>query len=330
MLARMVRTGDLAHTLTNDGWRIAAHVFEPQGPKRRRPVVLCHGLAANHLAFDVHADVSLARHLARRGYLALAIDLRGHGHSEHPTRAGARRFGWSFDDYLERDVPAAIAMAKQMSGASEVHWIGHSMGGILGYVHIAHNRDLASMTAVGSSLDYSASDSGFHALAPLRALLDRIPHVPVGLLAKASGALVGRASTPYEKFNVWATNTDLAHWRRIATRGFHRVSSPVMAQLASAMQPGGLRSRDGSRSYVVALGDATTPVLALAGDRDPQCPPDAARRTLEAVGSKDKKLVVFGPNEGHGDHYGHFDLLIGRRAKEEVFPHIDGFLDDHD
>ena len=120
----------IANALTEDGWRIALHVYEPSGGKaRRHPVVLCHGLAANHMAFDAHADTSLARHLASRGYVAIAVDLRGHGHSERPTRDGERRFGWSFDEYLQFDVPAAIAYAKRTSGASTVHWIGHSMAG---------------------------------------------------------------------------------------------------------------------------------------------------------------------------------------------------------
>jgi hypothetical protein len=33
---------------------------------------------------------------------------------------------------------------------------------------------------------------------------------------------------------------------------------------------------------------------------------------------------------GHGDHYGHFDLLMGRRAVEEVFPTIDAWLAEAD
>jgi hypothetical protein len=39
---------------------------------------------------------------------------------------------------------------------------------------------------------------------------------------------------------------------------------------------------------------------------------------------------VFGPEHGHADHYGHFDLLVGRNAVREVFPHIDRWLDEHD
>jgi pimeloyl-ACP methyl ester carboxylesterase len=309
-------------TLTDDGWRLALQVYEPAaGRARRHPVVLCHGLASSHLAFDVDPATSLARHLASRGYLAFALDLRGHGDSERPTRRGARRFGWAFDDYLVHDVPAAIEHAKRAAGGPTVHWVGHSMGGLLGYAHLARggSRDLCSMTAIGSSLDYSGAKSGFHRLLPLRPVLERVPFVPIGLLGRAMAALVGRVETPFQRFNVWPSNVDLAHWKRISGRGFHPVSAPVMAQLASAMQPGGLRSRDGSVAYLEGLARATAPVLAIAGDRDAQCPPDAAERTLAAVGSARRELRVFGPEHG--------DLVIGRRAKTEVFPVIDAWLD---
>jgi polyhydroxyalkanoate synthase len=178
------RSGDPAHVLTEDGWRIAIHRYAPSGPViRKHPIVLCHGLAANHLTFDVHPEVSLARHLALRGYLTLAVDLRGGGHSERPSLVGERRFGWAFDDYLLYDVPAAMAYAKQITGAAAVHWVGHSMGGILGYAHLARggSADVRSMTVIGASLDYSESPSRFHSLVAFRALLDRVPVVPVGL-----------------------------------------------------------------------------------------------------------------------------------------------------
>jgi pimeloyl-ACP methyl ester carboxylesterase len=206
------------------------------------------------------------------------------------------------------------------------------MGGLLAYAHLARGRseDVRSVITVGSSLDYSASRSGFHALLPFGFLLERLPHVPVGLLARAAGALVGRVVTPYERFNVWPSNTAPEVWKRISEHGFHAVSPPVMAQLASALRAGGLRSRDGGTAYFAGLAQATAPVLGLVGDRDAQCPPDAARRTLDAVGSARRELLVFGPAQGHADHYGHFDVLVGRRAREEVFPHIDRWLDEHD
>jgi hypothetical protein len=150
------------------------------------------------------------------------------------------------------------------------------------------------------------------------------------LLSRVSSHLVGRIETRFERFNVWPSNTDPELWRRIARRGFHPVSPPVMAQLSTAMTRGGLRSVDGSVAYIEGLAAATSPVLSLAGTRDPQCPPEAARGTLEAVGSARRELRVFGREHGHADEYGHFDLLMGRRAEREVYPHIERWLDESD
>jgi pimeloyl-ACP methyl ester carboxylesterase len=324
---------ETVHAVTDDGWRIALRRYEPSGPTRRKhPVVLCHGLGANHIAFDVAPDFSVARYLAGRGYLAFVVDLRGHGDSERPTRSGPHRYGWSFDDYLHQDVPAAIALAKRLAGTDAVHWIGHSMGGILGFAHLARggSRDFRSLVTVGSSLDYSGSPSGFHRIAPLRGLLRRIPAVPVDFLSRVNASFVGLVETPFERFNVWPSNVDPALWKLVARRGFHPVSPPVMEQLATAMEQGGLRSRDGAVAYIDGLRTATTPVLAIAGTRDPQCPPAAAQRTIDAVGSPRRELRVFGREHGHADEYGHWDLLIGRRAADEVYPHVDRWIDESD
>ncbi|MCA9623160.1 MAG: alpha/beta hydrolase [Myxococcales bacterium] len=302
---------------TDDGLRLALHHYRARDPRGQEPILCCHGLAANRLAFDL-GEVSLARHLADRGYEVFVLELRGHGLSQRPA------WGWSFDDYLTRDVPAAIAAVQARTGAERVHFIGHSMGGLLAYAHLARGRrDLKSAITVGSSLDYSAG-TGFSSLLPFSGLLRRVPAVPVPLLARASGAFVGRWVTPYERFNVWPSNCEPALWRRICAEGFHPVSSPVMAQLASALGRGGLRSADGSRHYLSGLDGVDTPVLALAGSRDAQCPPHTARATIAKLPRAE--LAVFGTEAGHADEYGHWDLLMGRRVRDEVFPRILDFL----
>jgi pimeloyl-ACP methyl ester carboxylesterase len=325
----VTRADELVFATTGDGWRLALHRYRARGAakaRRRHPVVCCHGLGSNHVAFDVAEERSFAAYLAGRGYEVLALELRGHGVSERP------RWGWSFDDYLVSDVPAAIDRARELTGADAVHWIGHSMGGLLLYAHLARGEGgaLRSGITVGSSMDYSASRSGFHRMLPLANVLQRIPAVPVGLIARLSAPLAGRWRSPFEAFNVWTTNVDSAHWRTICERGFHAVSAPVMLQLASAMREGGLTSADGRTSYRAGLAQARVPVLAIGGDRDAQAPPDAVTSTLSALGSPHKAVRIFGPEHGHADHYGHFDLLIGRRARDEVYPHIDAWLDDAD
>ena len=320
----MISSGDeILQAVTDDGVRLALHRYRHRGSRRNHPVLCCHGLAANRLAFDVDPEISLARHLASRGFDVFVVELRGHGISQRP------RWGWSFDDYAARDLPAAIATVREQSGSDHVHWIGHSMGGLLGLAHLARGaNDLRSAVTVGSSLDYSAG-TGFSRLAPLRPLLRRVPAVPVQLVARLSGRFVGRVSTPYERFNVWSTNCEPRHWRRICRHGFHPVSSPVMDQLASALEPGGLRTASGRERYLDGLAATDTPVLAVAGSRDAQCPPAAVARTAASL-SADSRVAIFGRDHGHADEYGHFDLLVGRHARHEVFPLVEDWLVHHD
>ena len=308
---------DRQDTVTDDGWRIALHRFRATASPRRHPVICCHGLGANHIAFDVAPEVSLARHLAERGYEVVLVDLRGHGASERG------RFGWAFDHYVLHDLPAVL------NATGPAHWIGHSMGGILALAHLARGgADLVSVVTVGSAIDYSGSGSGFQRLAPFSRAMDWLPAVPVRGVARLSARLVGRMRNPFERFNVWTSNCDPRHFRKICERGFHPVSPPVMQQLATAMRHGGLRALDGT-PYIDRLAGVETPVLALAGSRDAQCPPAAVARTVAALGSG-AVLKELGAEHGHGDHYGHFDLLMGSRAKREVFPQIDVWLDNHD
>jgi hypothetical protein len=42
------------------------------------------------------------------------------------------------------------------------------------------------------------------------------------------------------------------------------------------------------------------------------------------------RMIIFGKNLGQADHYGHFDLLLGKRVVDEVFPVIETWLVQHD
>ena len=321
---------ELHHATASDGWRLALHRYRARGA-RRFPVILCHGLAANHFGFDLAPEVSLARRLAALGYDVFALELRGHGDSDAASLLGPRRWGFSFDDYLRRDMPAAIDRVRTLTGAPAVHWVGHSMGGILLYTYLATTGGvgLASGTAIGSSLDYSASKSGFHGTLRLRPLGRLVPVVPLGGLLKLSTPLAGRVANGLERFNTWPGNVEPEMVRKLHASTFGSVSTAVLLQLATAFEPGGLRSADGKRKYLEELRATkpTVPVLAMAGDRDEQCPPGATEVTLAAL-SGPTRLLQHGVTHGHANHYGHFDLVIGKNAAHEVWPGLERFLEE--
>ena len=55
----------------------------------------------------------------------------------------------------------------------------------------------------------------------------------------------------------------------------------------------------------------------------------AMRHVHEAVGSRDKRFLEFGRASGCKEDYGHIDLILGKRAKDEVWPHIRAWIEVH-
>jgi len=112
------------HVTTSDGVRLALRRFPARSP--RAAALLVHAMMA-----DASYLAPLAGTLAEAGVTAYTLDLRGHGDSVPPS---PRRSRWWFEDYVERDLPAAIeAVARDVGcAASELAYLGHSLGGLAG------------------------------------------------------------------------------------------------------------------------------------------------------------------------------------------------------
>jgi len=331
------------YTQTADGWRLALSYYAPrQRIPGMLPALCCHGLGANSLTFDISSKYSFARNLAASGRDVWVMDLRGHGRSEK-ARFFSRKKGarWDIDTLVREDVPAAISFVLARSGVKQLHWIGFSMGGILGYIHLGltdeaprddlPKQKIASAVMLGAALDYSQSSSQFRLIKGLRVLGSFIPQVQLAPLIRATIPLAGRFRNPLESFIVWQPNTDPRSFRRLAASGFDVMSTRLLIQLSTLFDVGGIVSNDSPRkTYFECLSRITTPILSIAGSRDVQCPPDAVRRTHKYIGANTKRMVTMGRDSGHGDDFGHADLIFGRQAGKEVIPLISGWLAEHD
>ena len=306
-----------------DGLRLhLRRVRPPQFGQTGATVMLLHGLGSNHQGFHLPGR-SLAKWLAERGHDVWMPELRGHGSSQ------TRRYDWCLDEYLEYDLPAILGAIRRFGATDEIHWVGHSMGGILlmSYGILNPEAPIARGMAVGSALDYSVGETDFAQLLVLRPLLERLVAVPYGSLVHLLAPVMGGgALEAVERFNVWPTNVEPEIVQQLHARCFHTIPISLLSNLATTFEPCGLCLRSG-----FPIRDNAErfpfPIKLIAGSRDAQVAVEAVEYTAEIIGGN-ADLVVCGPGGGCEDHYGHWDLLVGRSARHEVWPLVAEWIEE--
>ncbi|KAL2605718.1 hypothetical protein GLYMA_09G180200v4 [Glycine max] len=254
------------------------------------------------------------------------------------------KYDWDFDHYLEEDVPAAMEYirAQCQPRDGKLLAIGHSMGGILLYAMLSScfmsgfdgkDPGLASVVTLASSLDYTPSRSSLKLLLPLaeptRVL--NIPVIPVGPLMATVHPLASYPPYVLSWLNSQISAQDMMDqklFEKLVLNNFGTVPSKLLLQLSSVFQKGGLRDRSGTFFYKDHLHKSNVPVLAIAGDRDLICPPEAVYETVKLIPDELVTYKVFG--EPGGPHYAHYDLVGGRLAADQLYPCITEFLIHHD
>jgi pimeloyl-ACP methyl ester carboxylesterase len=110
------------YAISNDGIRIA-YEREGQGP----PVVLVHGFGSSRI--QNWKSTGWYSSLSEAGFSILAMDCRGHGESDKPHDPL-----FYHQDRMVEDVATVMDAA----GIDRAHYLGYSMGGIIGLRFVAH------------------------------------------------------------------------------------------------------------------------------------------------------------------------------------------------
>jgi pimeloyl-ACP methyl ester carboxylesterase len=183
------------------------------------------------------------------------------------------------------------------------------------------------LVTVGSALDYKPGRNIYRSLRALRPVASFLTSVPFGALSWLNGLVAGMGpSFLAEGMNFQRSNIDRAVSRRLLASGFTSIPMALLDELNTTFDELGFQLT-GRDAYLPRAGALRTPTLMIGGSADPQCPPEATAASFALLsGVQDKRLVTFGKAYGDADDYGHFDLLVGRRARSEVWPHIEAFL----
>lgn len=307
--------------LTRDGWDLA--VWHRPAANRRflEPVILCHGLANNHGFFDFEPPHSLAAALCDAGFECYSVDLRGAGASRPPHEGP---WDVSFDDHVMLDVPAVLDFVTAHAHAPRVLWVGHSLGGLVGLASLSSTlRDRATAVCTVGSPAYFLLPGHLRWLLPVARWL-----APWGAfnsaLVRWFAPLAGRIETDLVSASSNLGNITPHVQRLMLANVFAPMWRGVLGQLEDWARHDVFRSKQGV-DYRLALANLELPSLVIGGSVDGLAPEPVTRR-LHALLGPTSQLVLFGRAHGHSAEYGHGDLIIGRRAPEEVYPVIVAFL----
>lgn len=235
------------NTAQVNGTEIAYHIH---GPKDGTPVVLSHSLFFDHTMFDVLAGL-----YAEQGLLTIAYDHRGQGVSADATL-----------DQLAVDCLAADAAALITHlGVGPVHFVGNSLGGMVGLRLGARRADLVrSVVALGSSAEEEHKVKEY---APLAAHLS--VHGTQGRVDDIMHIMFGDDSLAQD-------SEMIRTWRQ------HIVNLPPRIGLAthSVIYRGRIIEE-------LSLAGSSVPVLAIAGNQDHAYPaPISSSNIAEATGGR--------------------------------------------
>ncbi|MGE5183959.1 MAG: alpha/beta fold hydrolase [Acidobacteriota bacterium] len=284
------------------------------------PVLMVHGLCANHRNNDLVPDHSLARHLHAQGRDVWLVTLRS-GHRMRTWRARARV---RFDHMVEHDLPVAIGEVRRQTGAPQLDYVGYSMGGMLMYAAIAHDNvceQIRRVVIIGS---------------PPRL---RVPWLLRGPMIVAAWLPRGLVPTVYARF----VAVSLAFVSDLVFTPLHRLLAGERAAIRRGLIPQAMvaviadipgplaadfcawQARSGGHvtyrhtPVLDLLPAAELPALFIAGTLDPLGRVDAMQAAYEAWGAADKQLIVL-------DRYSHGDMILATRAREQVFEPVARFL----
>jgi pimeloyl-ACP methyl ester carboxylesterase len=320
-----VLADEIHSVTTEDGWVVKLYRRKPASGDGE-PIFLCHALATNHLNYEFPIGNSLVDALTEAGYECWTMDMRGDRNCPPPK--GVRRSSATVDDYLHKDIPAALAFIREKTGYEQVHWVGHSMGGMLfsAYQAVYGGENIASATTFGAPIGFK--DTRVRSGAPIAWLATVCPAV-------MSGAVRGLAPfSPLFRPQMpgLPINWDNLHEDMNPQAYFNLLEVPpggVAKQMNRWAVTRDWKMNDGALDVPAELRKGTVPLLAFFAPLDPFVNMADAEDFMDNLPTDDKAMVVLSKEEGCAKDYNHCDIPFSPNADVEVFVHVIEWVQEH-
>jgi pimeloyl-ACP methyl ester carboxylesterase len=208
-------------------------------------------------------------------------------------------------------------------------WIGHSLGASVAYAAVAaHAAQPRCRGVIGLGGLYRFGQAGW--LLPsivnvTRSLPESIDIGDIQVHTGLSGRILARL---FPLVDLAAYGMPIAGWwpgsvepelaQERMRRGFDYIPVRVWQEMARWSEADDVPWDTGWRS-------AKTPCLIMLGDRDSMLFPEEGSAAYERSGSTDRTLKILDDRDGL-THWGHLDIVLGKKAPEYVWPAIDQWM----
>lgn len=323
---------------TEDGILLALYRYRPAIKKSDCPVIMCHGMATNRFHLDNGADISIARFFQAAGYDTWVVELRGCGQST-PFSLILPDKRFDFDHYAGQDVPAIIAYVREQTRSDKVHWLGHSMGGMVLVAYVArYGHDaLASAMIIGSPTDFSAFVPLHHRKfwRVFRVFCMLLPSIPAGTIARnffpILPGLFRRLDWPRPILGILnLDNLNRLQQLRFFGTVVSNLPRGLILQAIRWVIEGDMTSYDRKINYSNGLEQLMFPLFVAASEHDMTIPMNTVRATFDRAPTIDKTLHILSPSPVEHAEFGHADMVHCPACYTEFFPILLTWLDERD
>jgi polyhydroxyalkanoate synthase subunit PhaC len=296
----------------------------------RGVVLLVHGFAQNRYSWHLSSR-SFVNYLADAGLDVFNLELTGHGRSREYGSAPAR----SFAEYVD-DAASVVRSVQDYAGGEErVFLVGHSLGGAVCYAAAPRVADQLAGIATIAGMFRFGSNPVTRRLSGLINATTRLEPIVRRLGGGFRTRFVGKALAEWwEQAEDLSWSFPMAGWVPGSTephivqerlvRGFDWTGVNIlltMMRWAADGQFVGERGEDFEQAFAAL----DLPLLVMAGDRDRLLPPSDARPAYDLSNSSDKTYKLFSPVREEV-HWGHLDIVMGKKAPTYVWPYVREWL----
>lgn len=325
MYPEKLRTNEVHTLVTGDLWKLRMCRYR-KGRTEGEPILFVHGFNSNQHNFTSPPGGCSVDYLVAKGYDCWTLDVRGSRSSKSPFEHSWREA--TIDDVVRHDIPAAIQYIRKNTGYGKVHWIGHSMGGMLLYAYTLYaGPDLiASGTTLGAPIGFSDTRNTVPGFVTVfaRCFPRFAGNILRGIAPIALKLRLGNRLFPINLRNL-APGMTAGHFFAMLD-----VPQPrILAELTFWYKHRVWRMMDDTFDVAAALKELRVPLLAFYGPKDPFVNLESGKAFIEQLPYRDKRIVILSKEAGCLQDYNHCDLAFGKEGAKEVFEPIAKWLAEH-